>query len=805
MKMKKNILILIVIFAQYKYVSAQQDISSLRKQIKYIKEDTSGVRLLNNLANAFYNDNENDSCAKYGAMELLLTDKLLNTDAVKGDAIYNMQCKKLKAQAIENIAGGLHYDTKKGLDTLQAALQLWNETGDKKGMASAYSRIGDFFSFQDNYVYALRYFDTSLILYKQVNDTSDMGYKYDLIALNQRYMRNFGDALENNINALTIGKEIKDTNLITRSLLAIGFVYMHVKNFIEAIKNQQAALSIFIKRRDSFGIATVYNDFGVTDTRAGNLDVALKDHTTALMIRKQINDYNGIANSCGYISQILLQQGNYHQALMNNIEDKKYAKLSGSLGYILDSYNSAGDIYMEMNDDENALKNYDTLLRISRNNNDLKRQAEALESISGIFLKQGKPNDAIVWLQKAVAISTIDDFTNQKIIYGNLSEAYAKTGDYKNAYESSIKYKRFSDSVASIEKQVKIAGITQQLEFENRQALQEASQDKQLAMKQSEINIQKLVRNITIAGLLVVIVLAMIFFIRFREKRKLNIALGQTLDNLKSTQAQLIQTEKMASFGQLTAGIAHEIQNPLNFVNNFSEVNKELMEELQIELRAGNTEEAIAISNDIKDNGEKINQHGRRADAIVKGMLQHSRSRSGVQEPTDINALANEYLRLSYSGMRARDKSFNATMKIDFDESLSADKAGIGKINIMAQDISRVLLNLFNNAFYAVNEKGKQQTKGLPTAKASYTPTISVRTKKINNKVELTVTDNGNGIPQKVIDKIFQPFFTTKPTGEGTGLGLSLSYDIVKAHGGEIKVVTKEGEGSEFIIILPVA
>jgi signal transduction histidine kinase len=266
--------------------------------------------------------------------------------------------------------------------------------------------------------------------------------------------------------------------------------------------------------------------------------------------------------------------------------------------------------------------------------------------------------------------------------------------------------------------------------------------------------------------------------------------LNQSLTHLKQTQSQLIQSEKMASLGELTAGIAHEIQNPLNFVNNFSDVNQELVDELQTELKTGNVEEAISISNDIKENEEKINHHGKRADAIVKGMLQHSRKSSGQKEPTDINALADEYLPLSYHGLRAKDKNFNATIETDFDNS-------IGKINVVAQDIGRVLLNLFNNAFYAVNEHKTLNP-------ISYNPAIFVKTEKCDDKIQITVKDNGKGIPQKIIDKIFQPFFTTKPTGSGTGLGLSLSYDIVKAHGGEIKVESKEGEGSEFVIQLPI-
>ena len=270
--------------------------------------------------------------------------------------------------------------------------------------------------------------------------------------------------------------------------------------------------------------------------------------------------------------------------------------------------------------------------------------------------------------------------------------------------------------------------------------------------------------------------------------------LKQSLEDLKSTQSQLIQSEKMASLGELTAGIAHEIQNPLNFVNNFSEVNNELIEELKSQKSKLKTEEQDEILNDIFQNNEKINHHGKRAADIVKSMLQHSRSSSGVKEPTDINALADEYLRLAYHGLRAKDKNFNAIMKTDYDES-------IGNINIIPQDIGRVVLNLITNAFYAAP---LPPARGFLDSDYKHDPTVWVSTKKVGDKVLISVKDNGPGIPQKILYKIFQPFFTTKPTGQGTGLGLSLSYDIVKAHGGEIKVSSKENEGTEFTIQLPI-
>ncbi len=794
--MKIKILLLFFLCTQCCIASAQ-DVIAIKKQLLYTKEDTTYTRLLNDLASAFYFNYEYDSCKKYSAMALQRANKLLNSDAAKQSAKYNDQYKMLKAKALENFGSAYTYENvKTAEDSLRAASELWNETKDKNGMASAYQRMGEFYMNQNNLTTSLKYFNASLNLYNETNDKQNISTIYFETALVERYMGNYGDALENNISALAIAKEIKDTKMMVQCLLANGFIYMLVKNYTEALKNQHAGLSISIAQKDSDFIATAFSDIGVTNFRAGNLDTALKYHLTSLKIRKQLNLGLEISSSYAYIALILAQQGKYKEALANDLEGLKYAQQHGDARYIMDTYNDIAVNYFSLNDYENALKNYDTLLKKSIKINDNYRQSIALQGIADIYLNQAKTKQAIALLQKAVTITDTSDYRNLRTIYKNLSTAYVKTGDYKNAYESSMKYKRFSDSVASKEKTDKLTGITHQLEFENKQALLKASQDKQLAVQKSEIERQKLYRNATFAGLFIFIILAVFLFLRFREKRKLNITLQTTLSDLKSMQSQLIQSEKMASLGELTAGISHEIQNPLNFVTNFSEVSNELIDEMKKELAKGNYEEVNAIAEDVKQNLEKINYHGKRADAIVKGMLQHSRKNSGVKESTDINKLADEYLRLSYHGLRAKDprdaahKSFNATMKTDFDVS-------IGKINIVSQDIGRVLLNLYNNAFYAVNEKIKSADK-------NYQPTVSISTKKINNKIEIKVSDNGNGIPQNIVDKIFQPFFTTKPTGQGTGLGLSLSYDIVKAHGGEIKVESKAGEGTTFIIQLPV-
>ncbi len=288
-----------------------------------------------------------------------------------------------------------------------------------------------------------------------------------------------------------------------------------------------------------------------------------------------------------------------------------------------------------------------------------------------------------------------------------------------------------------------------------------------------------------------------------QDVEKVNTALKESIENLKATQAQLIHSEKMASLGELTAGIAHEIQNPLNFVNNFAQVSIELLDEMKDEIPKPHFDQVGDLHTDLKTNLEKINDHGQRASGIVKAMLDHSRASSGNRELTDINKLCDEYLRLAYHGMRAKDKSFNVTLTTSFDDN-------VGTIAIIPQDIGRVLLNLITNAFYAVNKKRLSEKTG-------FTPTVSVSTKlldknpeglssnidQIDRSIYIEILDNGTGIPVEIQDKIFQPFFTTKPTGQGTGLGLSLAYDIIRVHDGDLSVESSASKGTKFSIRLP--
>jgi signal transduction histidine kinase len=580
-------------------------------------------------------------------------------------------------------------------------------------------------------------------------------------------------------------------------------------------------------------------------------------------ISQKNNDRNAEATAWTYYGQGYRLMGNYTKALECHYKSIAIATKIGNKSQIAFSYNQLGNIYKDREENDKAIEIYRIALFFSEEGRGKIVKYAPPNNLGSVYLNEGKLDSSIYYSNRSLEVLQL---TNQNqnifipIILGNLGGAYSRMNkkkdaekyfqralsivakpDYKSIrvkylvfftiaehfrrnqqldsclyyakmaitvlentvfgylmakpaqllselYEgknadSTVKYLRIYLKTNEVINSTRVTQQLQVMAFEEEQRKLELEQTRKEAQVRLKI-------YFLIAGLLLVSIFGLLMFRNNRQKHKINTKLENTLANLQATQKQLVQSEKMASLGELTAGIAHEIQNPLNFVNNFSEVSTELVDEMKSEIKKGNYDEVNVIADDVKQNLEKINHHGQRAADIVKGMLQHSRSSSGLKEPTDINALADEYLRLAYHGLRAKDIDFNATMKTDFDKS-------IGKIKIIPQDIGRVILNLITNAFYAVNEKSKQ---GI----ADYEPTVSVSTKKVNDKVEIKVTDNGNGIPPNILDKIFQPFFTTKPTGQGTGLGLSLSYDIVKAHGGELKVETKEGNRSTFIIHLPI-
>ena len=565
-----------------------------------------------------------------------------------------------------------------------------------------------------------------------------------------------------------------------------------------AIEHYLQCIDFFESIKDYFMLSDVYNqmyqmysDLEMFDRGAEAIENRVKLLAAHNLPADMFNEYNKVMWA-------MYDSKNYDKARYYNQLKKSVSTPVTAEDFVADSYSLEGHIQMDKKHYEVAIslieKALDVSIRLKRVDND---EWEAYR-ISTCYYNLDDHENALKYALLSQEVLNEDNIRLKKRLNSTFSDIYDALGNENLAYKH---LKIYKDLIKESE-DIDIANVLMKAEVRSvidRNQKEIDILEREQFIKEQQNKNQRL-WIISIAGaLLFALILSSILFRNNKNRQKANLILQQqkekvqeTLVALKATQSQLIQSEKMASLGELTAGIAHEIQNPLNFVNNFSDVSQELMKEMYEEIDKGNQREALEIGNDIEQNLEKIHHHGQRASEIVKGMLQHSRSSSGVKELTDINTLADEYLRLAYNGLRAKDKTFNATLETNFDDK-------IGKIEIIPQDIGRVILNLITNAFHAVQEKSS-------FAKASedskYEPTVSVITKKVGNNIEIEIKDNGNGIPKEIIHKIFEPFFTTKPTGQGTGLGLSLSYDIVKSQGGELQVETKEGMGTTFIIQL---
>ena len=629
----------------------------------------------------------------------------------------------------------------------------------------------------------------------------------------------------NMYKSLAIFKQIKDSAYIVLGYRFISSFSRSAGNFTKAFESIQLAIAISRKLNYLKGLASSLTQLADLYRDYGEDGQAMENYQAALDILYKTKDTSGLFNALAAVGGFYFSRQNTFKALeyYNKVLElcAKQKKLSQSEGYV---YTWIGMTYSDINDYGNALQNFEKSLHLFDSAGNSYETANVLNEIGSVHHKQRDFEKALWYHARSVRIADSLNMQGTKPVWLHfLALDYYGLKNYDKAKEINdqalagfkkiwfdIKMTSDMELLASQIDSARGDGMGAYAHYKEYASLseklkgEEIRKEAQKAKFQTEFDKQKLeqekkdaianrTRNLQYMVIGAILLFGIFLLYGYVQKNKDKKRIEKAYAELKSTQAQLIQSEKMASLGELTAGIAHEIQNPLNFVNNFSEVSVELIEELKSEKAKPKSERDDLLEeellNDIAQNLEKINHHGKRADGIVKGMLQHSRSSTSTKEPTDINKLADEYLRLSYHGIRAKDNSFNATLKTDFDES-------IGTINIIPQDIGRVILNLMTNAFYAVDEKKKQRTPG-------YEPTVSVSTKKVGDKVLISVTDNGNGIPEAIKEKIFQPFFTTKPTGQGTGLGLSLSYDIVKAHGGELKVETIEGEGTIFIITVP--
>jgi two-component system NtrC family sensor kinase len=596
--------------------------------------------------------------------------------------------------------------------------------------------------------------------------------------------------------ALVMAREINHTRGELRALNLAGEAFRVVGDYPQALEMQFKALDIVKKYRDK-------NQEGATLGFIGFIYADLKEYRQSLhylLETKKIygggfpssiwSTFNWSNIGYAYEGLNLLDSALYYQQMAQTTS----AELPHKNLRIL-TLTRLGVVYSRLGRRDEALNCYHRALQNTYEIGDRTNLPKIQNRIAQFYMGQNQQDSSLYYAQLAY---TNAGFAFQKAEILETSNLLVQLFRNKKMSDSVIYY---LDKAAIVKDNLFGPEKVRQVQLF---ALQEQERQQNILQEQERYkNRSKILALGMMLGFALLI--AFLLFRNIRHKQKINVVLQQqkeeiqeTLVELKATQTQLIQSEKMASLGELTAGIAHEIQNPLNFVNNFSDVNRELVDELQQELKVGKINDAITLSNTLKENEEKINHYGKRADSIVKSMLQHSRTSTGQKELTDINALCLEYVRLSYHGLRAKNNSFGARFETQLDDSLP-------KINVVPQDIGRVILNIVNNAFYVVSEKSKQNISG-------YEPTVSVSTKKIKarpddplgrDKIEIKIKDNGNGVPEAIKEKIFLPFFTTKPPGQGTGLGLSLSYDVVKAQGGELNLETKEGEGSEFTITLP--
>ena len=639
--------------------------------------------------------------------------------------------------------------------------QLFFSSNDDSMRYQAALRIYDYYE-ELNRDSAFYYGDQSVLISRKHNKKLNEAYSLSRKAYQEVNLGNYAEALNSLLTAFSIC-ENKDNEKYYWS--------------IDPLKAES--------QKRLYALSCTHHIFGILMRETKNMEQQLIHFREAKRIAVEINTPARSLLGSLNLGRIYMELGKFDSALIHENEAERIARSSHRNKYLSGILFYKGAISKSTGDTAKALTYFYESIRSGTEQNNLDGLARGYKELTQYYLAAGHKDSSFYY-----ATQTIETLKKLGVVgvfdlsigtaYENLYNAYL----LQNQADSANKYLKLAYRANDSINQTRIKSLAafQKLTLSEQQRLQKTEKEK--------IAYQNKIRTwFLLAGIGVLLLLAIIFYRNNRQKHKAKLKIEKAYDELKATQQQLIQSEKMASLGELTAGIAHEIQNPLNFVNNFSEVNEELLKELKTEAENGNLEEVKAIANDIVFNSEKINHHGKRADSIVKGMLLHSRSSTGQKESTDINTLADEYLRLAYHGLRAKDKSFNANLKTDFDNS-------IGKVNIVPQDIGRVILNLVNNAFYAVDEKQKQRLNG-------YKPIVTISTKKEKDKIEIKVKDNANGIPQKVLGKIFQPFFTTKPTGQGTGLGLSLAYDIVKAHGGELKVETKEGEGSEFVVQIP--
>jgi signal transduction histidine kinase len=674
---------------------------------------------------------------------------------------------------------------------LNPALQLAEKIRWDEGIARVKIEGGRLFWRKGSFETALKYHNDALGYFIKENNKESIAEIITFIGQDYADWGKYQEALEYFVKADSIYRQTGNEKKLGGIYLLYSFIYISQGNYTEALKVNYKALKIFEANHDQYGAAIALMNIADSYKSLGNYQDALKSYFNGVKIfEKDIDKFN-LAETYSSIANVYMLKGDFQEALKYNRKALTIAKGINNGYLIATATQSIGDVYFQQQNYKEALGYFITSAESYRSVSDYLDLSLILSKVGLCQVKLENYEGAKKNLEDAYAIAqTLDSRLTLTAYYQGAELLDSATGNWQGAYKNFKEYISNRDSSVNLENTKKI--LQQQIQYasDKKDALLRAEQDKKDA-------VQKVFRYSMLAGALTLLVLLIVVYNRYQIKTKTNAKLQEAYDDLQKTQLQLVQQEKMASLGALTAGIAHEIKNPLNFVNNYSEVSHELIDEF---LESKDEKEREEIAQILKQNLEKIAEQGKRADSIVKNMLKHSRTGSTEKQLTDINLICDEYLDLAFHGMRANTLGFRCALVKNFDPDLP-------KVNCVGQDISRVILNLINNAFDEVYECDQLGLKGGD----EYQPTITVTTavsSQLTNKsgtkyVTITVGDNGRGVPDHVRQRIFEPFFTTKPTGKGTGLGLSLSYEIIESHGGKIDIDSKAGEGTNFVISLP--
>ena len=639
-----------------------------------------------------------------------------------------------------------------GLKIATEARGLSNQIEYKEGkavaqlrMAQMLNKLGDFGAAKDSV-------RTAVVYFRELGDSAGAADGYNLLGNLFRKQGDYGSALD----------------FFTRSL-----------KIHELLENKDK-------------IAGAYNSIGTIHRRMGKYELAKKYYRWSISIREELGESLNLAGSYINLGVLYMDEENDELALQYHLNCLQIAEKLDSKSLQKRVYNNLSLIYMKMDEYDEALKNIDKPLKLAMEVGDEVSIAKLTYNRAYIQNEMGLQEEAMANYQLAIPMfEKVDLLDVEQEFYRDYSSFLEEIGDFEGSLEAHRKYKALTDSIFTQETAETVAEIRTEYEAERKE------QEAKAALADAKQNAQQ--RDTVLIALLLVLLLGIIALIAYIQKRKSNRKLANTLTNLKATQDRLIQSEKLASLGQITAGIAHEIQNPLNFVTNFSDLSVELSQELRemILESKGNplNDELIEDINeylkDIEGNSSKVLHHGNRADSIVKSMLLHSRRGHADKQPVDVNKLLEEYLGLAYHGIRGKHPEFRCAIQKTYDPS-------VVQVALVQQDLGRAFLNIMNNAFQAMNSKLKGDNN-------DYKPELSVSTQQSGKEIEIRIRDNGPGIPKELRDKIFNPFFTTKPTGEGTGLGLSLSYDmVVKSNGGNLVVDSEPEKYTEFIITIPI-